>query len=338
MISRDFKYEQLDVNQIELDINNPRISNYVGMYGNNLNAEQMSLALGAGDRTAGDGTTFYSLREAIKTSGGIINPIIVNRDTQKGKSTVIEGNTRVLIYREFKESDKEQGSSKWLKIPSIVYTDLEPAHIDAIRLQAHLVGPRAWDPYSKAKYLDFLSNSEHLSTNQIIDFCGGQGREINDYISAYGDMEKYYRPIVDEDMFDPTRFSAFVELQRPRVLNAIFQAKFSKADFAKWVRDQLISPLNTVRDLPKILQSPRSKEAFLRDGAKEAIKLLEIPTPDAALKDASLEQLTQEISKRIRNMPFSDIQRLRADLTTDENDKIREACEQLNQLCREIAS
>jgi hypothetical protein len=332
MISRDYTYELLDIDKVELDIRNPRIAIYISMYGYKLTAEQMSLALGAGDSSTGGGTTFYSLRESIKTSGGIINPIIVNKT---GKLTVIEGNTRVLIYREFKE--KEKDTTIWNKIPAIVYSDLSPTDIDAIRLQAHLVGPRPWEPYSKAKYLDFLRNSEHLSMGQIIDFCGGQQREVLDYINAYQDMEKYYRPMVGED-FDASRFSAFVELQRPRVLTAIVQAKFNKADFSRWVRDGLIMPLNTVRDLPRILPNQKSKEIFLKEGAKEALKVLDQPTPDAALKDASLEQLVQEISKRVRNMPFSEFQRLKADPSSLENERIRDARDQLIQLRQQITS
>ena len=129
-----------------------------------------------------------------------------------------------------------------------------------------------------------------------------------------------------------------MELQNPRILNSVLQSKYTKTDFAKWVHEGLISPLITVRDLPKILQNPKSKEVFLRDGTKEAVRVLDIPTPDAALKDATLEQLTQEISKRIRNMPFGEVQRLRADITSSENEKIREACDQLNQLCKDISS
>ena len=73
----------------------------------------------------------------------------------------------------------------------MVYDNLSQAEIDAIRLQAHLVGPRDWDPYSKAKYLDHLRNAKHLTLDQIVDFCGGRKREVLDYISGYTEMEKY---------------------------------------------------------------------------------------------------------------------------------------------------
>ena len=96
----------------------------------------------------------------------MIHPILVNRDASE-RLVVIEGNTRALIYRQFRSAEN---SRRWDEIPALIYDQLDEKAIDAIRLQAHLVGPRQWDPYSKAKYLDYLSNSEHLTTDQIIDF------------------------------------------------------------------------------------------------------------------------------------------------------------------------
>jgi hypothetical protein len=327
-------YELLDVRTLELDLSNPRIAQYVEMYGDDISAEQMSLALGAGDSLAGDGsTTFHSLRESIKTCGRIIHPIIVNQDAE-GKHIVIEGNTRVLIYREF--LDQGIGGS-WTEIPAIVYADLSQADIDAIRLQAHLVGPRQWDPYSKAKYLDHLRNSAHLTLGQIVDYCGGRKKEVSDFIDAFHDMERHYRPILAHDgEFDPSRFSAFVELQNPRVKMAVLDAGFSYIDFARWVKDQLIFPLNTVRQLPRILANDKSRAIFLSDGAQEAIKVLDVPTADAALAEASLAQLAREIAKRIAHMPYSEVQRLRQDSAHEESDMLREAKDSLTQLCSDI--
>ena len=152
-------------------------------------------------------------------------------------------------------------------------------------------------------------------------------------------METYYRPLLDsDDQFDATRFSAFVELQRSRVKEALLKAGFSKEDFAAWVKDKLLSPLNTVRQLPQILQSPKSKEVFLRDGAQEAVKVLDVPAPDEALKDATLEQLAREIVRRVLSMSYSELQRLRADVATAENAALCDARDQFTQLCADIAS
>jgi len=89
-------FERLPVDQLTLDVKNPRIAKFLEMYGDTITAEQMKLALGAEvGQTEEGSTTFYGLRESIKTNGGIIHPIIVNREPC-GRLVVIEGNTRTL--------------------------------------------------------------------------------------------------------------------------------------------------------------------------------------------------------------------------------------------------
>jgi len=156
-------YMDLPVDQIILDTSNPRIAKWLEMYSGDIDYNQIKLALyGAGDSQSGDsGSTFYSLRESIKNNGGVIHPILVNR--VNNQYIAIEGNTRTMIYIEFKK-DGVQG--KWDTIPAMVYDNLDMSVIDSIRLQAHLVGPRQWDPYSKAKYLHRLSSCDQAIREQ----------------------------------------------------------------------------------------------------------------------------------------------------------------------------
>jgi hypothetical protein len=334
----EVRYENLPVEQIHLDMANPRIAKWVEMYGQNPTAEQISLALGVGESQAeGGGTTFQSLKASIRTYGGIIHPILVNR--YNDIFTVIEGNTRVAIFKEFKSKGV---AGAWDTIPAIVHSDLSSENINAIRLQAHLVGPRAWDPYSKAKYLELLSNSKNLTIKQIVDYCGGKESEISNYIKAYYDMEKHYRPLCSsDDEFDPTRFSAFVELQKPRVLQAISGAGFGKNDFAQWVIDQKIHKNEAVRSLPQILTNPKSKDVFLKNGkrsAEMALRVLDVPAADVAIKDFSLSQLAHEIVKRIQTMSYPDFSSLKNNPDSDEVQSILDAKEELIQLCGDILS
>ncbi len=332
----DVTFQQLAIDSVEQDLGNPRIARWIEMYGGKITAEQMSLALGAADSSTGDGgTTFASLRESIRTHGRIIHPILVNREAT-GRLVVIEGNTRVLIYREF---SKQGVAGDWDEIPAMVYSGLSQQHIDAIRLQAHLVGPRQWDPYSKARYLNHLRNAEHLTLDQIVDFCGGEKKVVLDYIAAFHDIESTYRPLLDsDDQFDPTRFSSFVELQKQTVLQAIMGAGFTKSDFARWVKDGLLSPQAMVRSLPRILRNPKSKDIFLRDGAQEAVKVLDTPSADAAIRDASLEQLARVINRKVLSMEYAELQRLRSDVNTEEAELLCELRDNLVQLCSDITS
>ena len=336
MTARNGQFKMLKVESLVLDTSNPRVARYIEMYDGEITDDQMSLALGAASYDQSNSTTtFQSLRASIRTHGGLIYPILVNKKIED-RLVVIEGNTRALIYRQFKSDDDD---GRWDEIPAILYDDLDEMEIDAIRLQAHLVGPRQWDPYSKAKYLDYLSNSEHLTTDQIVDFCGGQGPEVRRFIDAYNDMENYYRPLLaSDDQFDPTRFSAFVELQAPRVQEALVTSGYTKTDFSEWINDQTLYPLDRVRRLPAILADQRARAVFLTDGAREAEKVLDSPSLADALEEATLFHLADALLDRISKMSYPDVLRLREDVATRENRALTEARDQLTQLCRDIAA
>ncbi len=300
------KLENLAVADIELDRGNPRIRRILEMYPEPT-PEQIYLALGSGGREPASegGTSFEKLRNSILSSRGIVQPIIVNR--VGARLVCIEGNTRVAIYRTFIE---EGYQGDWTTIPAMVHENLPEPAIDAVRLQVHLVGPRAWDPYSKAKYLHYLRTQQLQPFDRIIDFCGGSKREVQEAIQAYSDMEKFYRPLVDEGTFDVTRFSGFVEYQKPRVRDAVMEHGFGPADFARWIHERKIDPLNTVRQLPVVLNNPRAKALFLAQGMRPAIATLDRPDSGMELKQASLGQLARALQTAIGQLPYGEIKRL----------------------------
>lgn len=158
------KYIELPVDQIELDKSNPRIANFLATHDeDDITSELMALLLG----TTSDACA--SLRQSIEANYGIIHPIIVNKRAN-GTYVVIEGNTRLQIYKDLRRENKP---GNWDTIRSIVYEDIDDEEMHKIRLQAHLVGPREWDPYSKAKYLDYLANEEHMPIVVRSDVSGG---------------------------------------------------------------------------------------------------------------------------------------------------------------------
>ena len=330
------RHERLPIGNLTLDTTNPRVARIFDMYGGHITEERMKLALGvSGTDDENVGTTFMSLKESIKTNKGIIHPIIVN-ETDTGQLIVIEGNTRTMIYRDLAEQGVD---GDWNTIPAMIHTQLSQGEIDAIRLQAHLVGPRPWDAYSKGKYLHYLRNSEHLTFNQIVDFYGGNRQEVNRYIEAYNDMEGYYRPILDSDAdFDQTKFSSFVELQRDSITNALIDAGYTKNDYARWVSEGKLVPQLLIRSLPRVLRNPRAKAVFLQDGIQQAAKLLDVPQTSELMKEATLGQLLTEVKRRVWDMSYGEVMRLKAAIGTEENDAIVEARDALVQLCTDIAS
>lgn len=304
-------YMELGINDVELDFDNPRIAKYLEQYGRDeLTSEAISLALGGGTDDL-SGTSYNSLKESIKANQGIIHPIIVNK-IENGRYVVVEGNTRVQIYKEFKEANL---SGNWDTIKSIVYDNLSDCEIHAIRLQSHLVGPRDWDPYSKAKYLNYLSNQEKLPLSQIISFCGGKSTEVKKLIDAYNDMEKYYKDNLDDDSeFDQRDFSKFVELQNKAVKEALLICKFDRNDFAKWVIKGNIDTAQNIRKLPAILKNPEARKAFLKINISEAWKVLAIEEADlSSLKDVPYEVLAAELARKLRHIEYNEINNLKND-------------------------
>jgi len=327
------RLEMLPLEDLDLDIKNPRIAKWIEIYGDTPPPEAMELALGVGGAEVGEGgPSFVGLKQSIMTHRGIIHPIIVLA-RENGRYLVIEGNTRTQIYRILR---KQEPGGPWRRISALVYDRLEQADIDSIRLQAHLVGIREWDPYSKAKYLDQLRNGNHLTMAQIVDFCGGDAKYISRLIDAFNDMEDHYRPLLSSDAdFDASRFSGFVELQG-KVLEAVVATGYSKDDFANWIHKGLIHPLNTVRKLPSILHNREARDVFFKKGAMEAIRVLDVPPRDTSLEGATLMELAHELIRRWNDLKYPDMLRLRQMSTSDDKDVIRDARDAFSELYRDI--
>ena len=264
------KYVELPIDQIELDKSNPRIANFLATHDEeDITSDLMALLLG----TTSDACA--SLRQSIEANYGIIHPIVVNKRAD-GTYVVIEGNTRLQIYKDFRRENKP---GNWDTIRSIVYEDIGDEEMHKIRLQAHLVGPREWDPYSKAKYLNYLANVEHMPMASLISFCGGNSKasEIKNMIAAFNDMEKYYRPLCDDDtQFDIKKFHGFVELQRSAVIESLTYNGYTKTDFSQWMIDDKFSILQDVRRIPDILKSKKATEVFLKSDTASAKKILAV--------------------------------------------------------------
>ena len=305
-------YQIVNVEEIDFDIDNPRIKMALEKYGNRLNAERIYFAL----RTAADGeqrtSSFSSLKDSIRANEGVTQPITI---VLKGdKKICIDGNSRLAIYKDFL-GQGIPGDWSWIK--ALVIEDAEQRDIETIRVSAHLVGVREWPAYEKARYLDYLRNQEFMEYEEIIALCGGNRHNIERQIDAYRDMNDHYRDIVDDTAFHIDRFSGFVELQKQNVKDAIFQAGLELSNFGEWIRDGKIHRLADVRHLPKVLRDDEAKEVFLKGGLRsieDAIKVLDrrnSGSSKATLEDATIYQLADVLARRINDLPYSEVRTLR---------------------------
>lgn len=296
----------LPITMVNLDRENPRIKQFLDIYKDGITAEMIALALS--DSSSSDSSTTYkALRESIKTSGGIIHPIVVNKESN-GEYTVIEGNTRLQIYKDFSQNGTP---GEWSEIISLVYDGLTAEEKHKIRLQSHLVGPREWDPYSKAKYLWELSYVECLPMVSIISMCGGRKSEIEKAIDAYVYMESFYRPYINskpEYDFDTRNFSKFQEYQNGVIKNALQSKGFPEDQFAKWVAEDNIDKALKVRLLPAVMHSDEALSVFKKKNLSEAEKVINA----AALANEDLskypyETLCKALIEKLMNFKITEI-------------------------------
>ena len=328
---------RLSIKEIVMDKTDPRIQRILGMYGDKITTERIALALKEGsDDENRSTTTFNRLKNSIKKNKGIINPIVVNK--KQNKYICIEGNTRLLIYCDLYEERGKTDDEQWLYIPCLVHEDADEEKIDAIRLQAHLVGPRQWDPYSKAKYLHHLCNVEYLTQEQIVEYCGGNSKQIQDSIKAYNMVEEIYKPLLNnEEDFDHTRFSGFVEYQDPKVQKAVLDAGFTEKDFSLWLHGRSkIKRLEHVRLLPKIMQNKEAKEAFLREGSNAADRILKQPSLEELTEKLGTKEFLKAVQRKINTLPHGEIKQYKKD--SDMPKTIEETIAKLENLKESISS
>lgn len=326
--------DRISIDEIDYDPANPRIQ-IVFDHGREKNESNIKLALGADspDEEESSGTTLRGLKTSIRAHQGIIHPIIVKK-TDDGRYLVVEGNTRLMIYREFRDKGFD---GNWSSIPCLVHDSIDQSSIEAIRLLSHLVGPRQWAPYAKARYLSELQKKSDVSWSDIVDFCGGDSRDVLELVAAYYDMEEFYRPLIVSSggRFDPSRFSAFIILQQKRVHTALMDADFDKADYAKWIHDRTIFPIRDARQLPRILKNEKATDLLISEGSKTALNYLNA-FPDnggAKLDEATLERLARELTNRLLKMTREEEAALKADPDGDQAQMLIQLESELNVLC-----
>jgi len=342
----DQKYMELEVESISYDHENPRIKMALEKYGE-LNAERISFALKSATEN-GSKSSYTSLRDSILASRGIMAPITVI--VRNGQHICIDGNTRLAIYKELAKTDNRKDVD-WSRIKATVLDNCEQSDIEKIRVSAHLVGSREWPAYEKARYLHYLRNEEFMDYNEMIALCGGRKIDIERQIDAFHDMNEYYRDKVDDTAFHIDRFSGFVELQKPGIKDAIFDANLRLEDFGDWIRDGRIKRLADVRELPKVLRHEKAREMFIEGGPGsigEAVKLIDReehqrhPEEDKVmLESASVHQLVNALLQRIPNLTYAEISVLKH----REHGKVDEQIgalenlnEQLQKLVQDISS
>ena len=173
-----------------------------------------------------------------------------------------------------------------------------------------------------------------MPMSELVGYCGGSQTDIRQSINAYRDLEHHYRAVIEDrdDEFDTTRFSAFAELQKPGIKEALFEAGFNEREFSEWVAKKMLSPLSHVRKLPQILKDQEIRDIFLNRGSREAINTLNAPDSNSTLKESSILQLAQALQEKIDHLPYDDAETLIGDPDSNEYLELKDLMTSLAEL------
>jgi len=340
-------FELIPTNEISFDTENPRIKIALEKYGDALTEARIRFALKTASEGSSSTSSYRALKDSIRAAQGISTPIQV---WKKSRGYIcVDGNTRLAVYHEL---NNENTPGDWTKIKCIELINPTQADIENIRVTTHLVGTREWPAYEKARYLHHLRNEEFFDYDELITRCGGNKAEIIRQIDAFHDMNEYYRDVVSDDAFKVDRFSGFVELQRDKIKQSIYNSGFELSDFGEWIRDGKIFRLADVRKLPTILTDEEATKAFVTGGPNSIEQAIEIekknrlksihpvPLNKVTVAESNMITLAEELLNRIKNLPrqdFLDLRDRKYEKASEEVNILTDLADQLQNLLIDVA-
>jgi len=308
MTNTEYKY--IDIEEIEFDLDNPRIIKELSSYPPDEQSE-IAGALLLLSHSDEPGTAREELEKSIIANEGISTPIDIVPVPNSNNYKVIDGNTRLALYKKLKKANPDD--SRWHKILSCVYPDGEDDRLDDIRLLSHFMPPKQWPLYAKGQYINSLCRTKDFS--EIAEKLGGKTSKIKELRDAYLFFkEEYEEKIINKQNnnagADESKFSHFIEGGKGGVRVAL-ESHFGNLDdgkekFAEWVHQDKFRMAIHVRKIPAVFNDENAKMAFLNgdvDDIEAAAELLPSPNDDGInLSDADLEQLSMQLSQKLKTI------------------------------------
>ena len=125
-------------------------------------------------------------------------------------------------------------------------------------------------------------------------------------------------------------------MQKTGIKQAITATGFDLSDFARWIHEGKLFPLQKVRVLPRILRNEKARKIFLRQGVRKAEAVLEKPDLNRTLQETEIGQLARALVARIASLPYSEYQRIKNDIGGDAAQALIEAQTELADLNKSL--
>lgn len=172
---------------------------------------------------------FASLRQDVKRHGGLMEPVLIRHDTKE----VIEGNTRLAVYRSLHESGAD---GEWDLIPCNIVAGLTADQQAAFLNQIHVTGKTQWSAYEKANFA-YVRVQAGIDVKTLANLFGESAATIRHRVSAV-------RLMADNDDSNLEHYSHYDVLVRKKILASEMGANPA-------FRDLILGRISCLESLPE---------------------------------------------------------------------------------------
>jgi len=186
------------------------------------------------------------LKRKIKHQGGLVEAVIVKRDSKE----VIEGNSRLAAWRLLVEEDPINFAMISCELLPI---DISDEQINSLLVEFHIEGKTAWKPYEQAGYMWRLNKENDTPIKELSKQFGIGTGKLQDYITTFQFMK-------DNQQLEPAKWSYWYEYVKSTFIK---KARKENENLDKVMLEKVnsseINKATIIRDdLPNIIRAPKN--------------------------------------------------------------------------------
>jgi len=264
-------YDDVAIDRIELDPNNPRIRYRLKLEQNGKSLDEVIMSM----------PEVKALRRDIEANGGLRERVVLQENGSKMKA--IEGNCRMVCLHSL--HTKQPGDARWKKVPArILPKDVDPKQVAILLSDWHVANKITWKAHEKAGHVHHMHHELGMTLDEIAVYLRTSKTTVSRLLQAYGFMIDRFLKI-DEGKYakeGERKWSYFEEFYKQKDLKAELQRNPDFGDdFCRWVGDSRLPEGADVRILPTILKHPDARKK-LEKGAPlaEVKKIVEAAEPE----------------------------------------------------------
>jgi hypothetical protein len=264
-------HEDVPIDEIELDDDNPRIRYRLKMEQNGRTIEDVIRTM----------PEVRALQRDIERNGGLRERVILQENGSRKKA--IEGNCRMVCLQGLRV--KYPDDPRWGIVPArILPKDVDPKQIAILLSDFHVAGKISWKAHEKAGQVHHMHNRLGMTLEEIATYLRTSKSTVQRYLHAYGMMVDRFLKIDDEKYagLGERKWSYFEEFFKQKDLREeLKRTPDFGDDFCRWVGEGRLPEGADVRILPTILRHPDARKKFEKGAPfPEVKKVIEAAEPE----------------------------------------------------------